>query len=363
MGYGAIRILKDIEASRIALVVDSYLLGSEVYKLLTEELFAGRFSLICDINSEPAFAVIDQHIQKIKDYKPDCIVGIGGGSAMDTAKALWVFYEFPDISWEAAVKGPLPAFSGKTKMIAVPTTSGTGSEITGCGVYTSYDNKKAMILSNEIRPSESILDYDLLKTIPQQIVAYSGVDALAHVVGALSCKSVTDNGRILGEAVAVRIIKNLPKSYSGDANARVTMHMCAHLAGNVINNTGVGLDHLLEFFAKTCHLAHGLAVGILLPYTMLYLLEEKRYEEIAEQLGCTGAGKQRALVDKIWEMYDAVGVPRCLKDAGVPEKEYFAGVSEFIKLLKSIGNCHWIAGFKSEDEDLPELYRQAYYGL
>jgi alcohol dehydrogenase class IV len=363
MGHGALSNLKEISAQRVALVVDAYLLKTEVYKHVTEEWLPGRFALICDVQEEPSFRTIDQYIQKMRDYMPDCIVAIGGGSAMDTAKALWVFYELPGISWDKAVNNPLSAFPGKARMVAVPTTSGTGSEITGCGVYTNYENNKSMILSNFIRPSESILDYDLLKTIPPNIIAFSGADALAHALGALSCKAATENVKIISEALAVRIIKNLPESHNGNEQARITMHVCAHLAGNMINNAGCGLEHFLDRFAKTYHLAHGLIVGILLPYTMLYLMPHKRYEEIAVELGFSGEEKQRKLIDKIWQMYDLIGIPRTLKGAGVPENEFLAGIPEYIRQLKAIGNCHWVEGFMSEDEDLPELYRQAYYGL
>jgi acetaldehyde dehydrogenase/alcohol dehydrogenase len=105
-----------------------------------------------------------------------------------------------------------------------------------------------------------------------------------------------------------------------------------------------------------------LVIGIFLPYTMLYLLPEHHYDEIADQLGLTGEDKQRKVVERIWEIYDAIGVPRTLKETGIPEDEFLAAIPEYIRQVKEIGHIYWIRGFRSDD-DLEGLYKRAYYGL
>jgi acetaldehyde dehydrogenase/alcohol dehydrogenase len=363
LGNGAILKLKDYTYRRVALIVDRYLLETEVYKVLNTGIYGKEnCRLICDVAEEPSYEMVDKYIPVVRDYKPDCFVVVGGGSAMDTAKALWMFYELPDISWESAVSGPLPAFPGKAVLIAVPTTSGTGSEVSGAGVYKHYNNTKAMIISDELRPTEAILDYSLLKTIPSKVIAHSGADALAHALGALSCKAASEIDKLISEAVSVRIIKNLVRSYQGDADARVVMHVSSYLAGDMMNNAGGGLEHKLDRFAKAYHLPHGLVIGIFLPYTMLYLLPENHYAEIAEELGFSGGDRQKKLVEKIWEIYDAIGIPRTLRETGVPENEFLSGIPEYIRQVKEIGHIYWIRGFRG-DGDLEGLYKQAYYGI
>lgn len=188
MGHGAIKTLGNIKNARLAIVLDTYLLNSDFIQGLTEKILVNvEYKIICDVRDEPSYAAIDPYIEKIQAYAPTHIVAIGGGSTIDTAKALWTFCEHPGISWEDYTSGrPIEAFSGRTVMVAVPTTSGTGAEATGAAVYKKYDGSKALVIDKCIRPSQVILEFDLLSSLPPKVVAQAGVDALAHVIGALS---------------------------------------------------------------------------------------------------------------------------------------------------------------------------------
>lgn len=365
MGNGALEQLKNYKEGRMAIVLDTYLLQSDLLKRLTEDILAEKeYKIICDVREEPSYEAIDPFIPVIQEYAPRYILAIGGGSTMDTAKALWAFYECPEITWEKALKG-LPTFPGKAVLIAVPTTSGTGAETTSAAVYKKYDGTKALWINKAIRPMEAFLDYSLLESIPQKVVVNAGIDALAHVVGALSCEACNIMEHMISTQVAVNILKALPKSCKGDLQARAIMHVCAHLAGDEIENAGGGLEHKLDMFAKAYHIPHGEVIGIFLPYTMLYLMRENHYLDIAEQLGMPGETsdeKQKALIDFIWKMYDEIGMPKTLQEIGISEEEFMANIPTYIEMVKEIGHIYWIRGFKGDDT-LEELYKQAYYGL
>ena len=368
MGHGALRRLGALpENSRIALVLDTYLLDGGPVRALTEETLAGRdCKIICDVRDEPSFAAIDPFIPVIREYAPTHIVAVGGGSTMDTAKALWAFYERPELTWDTLTGGaPVPAFPGKAALVAVPTTSGTGAEATGAAVYKRYDGAKALLIDQAIRPREVFQDFDLLGSLPRKVIANAGVDALAHVIGAMSMESVNPLDKMICTETAVQILKNLPRSYAGDPEARAAMHVCAYLAGDEINNAGGGLEHKLDMFAKAYHIPHGEIIGIFLPYTMLYLLPENHYLDLADQLGLPGntaEEKQRSLVERIWALYDEMGMPKTIQEAGVPEAEFLEKLPEYIEMVKNIGHIYWIRGFRG-DESLRELYLQSYYGI
>lgn len=368
MGYGALAQLGTIQNARLALVVDSFLPGTQSYQNLVENVFRNvQYRLICTVGAEPSYEAIDPYIGTIREFEPTHIVALGGGSTIDTAKALWTFYERPELDWEAITGGvPIPEFPGKAELIAIPTTSGTGAEATGAAVYKKYDGSKALIIDQRIRPTQVYLDFDLVTSLPKKVVANAGVDALAHVIGALSMETINVLDKMICTQVAVTILKNLENSYlTGDPRAREAMHVCAYLAGDEINNAGGGLEHKLDMFAKAYHIPHGEVIGMFLPYTMLYLLPEGHYTAIAEQLGLPGETaeeKQRNLVARIWEIYDTLGMKKTIRDLGVPEEEFLANLPGYIEMVKQIGHIYWLKGFRG-DESLRELYLQAYYGI
>lgn len=368
MGHGALAQLGAIRNARLALIVDGFLPGTRAYQDLVENTFRNvQYRLICTVDAEPSYEAIDPYVSVIQEFAPTHIVALGGGSTIDTAKALWTFYERPELDWEAITCGvPIPEFPGKAELIAIPTTSGTGAEATGAAVYKKYDGSKALIIDQRIRPTQVYLDFDLVTSLPKKVVANAGVDALAHVIGALSMESINVMDKMICTQVAVTILKNLENSYlTGDPQAREAMHVCAYLAGDEINNAGGGLEHKLDMFAKAYHIPHGEVIGMFLPYTMLYLLPEGHYTAVAEQLGLPGETaeeKQRNLVERIWEIYDTLGMKKTIRDLGVPEEEFLVNMPEYMEMVKQIGHIYWIKGFRG-DESLRQLYLQAYYGM
>lgn len=190
MGDGALEQLKNYTGGKIAIILDTYLMTTPMFQRLTTEILAGKdFKVICDVKAEPSYEAIDPFIPVIREYGPRYILAIGGGSTMDTAKALWAFYECPELTWDTILTD-LPDFPGKATLITVPTTSGTGAEATGAAVYKKYDGTKALLINQKIRPKEAFLDFSLLDSLPPKVIVNSGVDALAHVVGALSTQNL-----------------------------------------------------------------------------------------------------------------------------------------------------------------------------
>lgn len=364
MGYDAIAELRTYKNKKIAIVVDSSIYDLEVFKRVETELLAGcEFKVIGRIGREPSMAIIDPLISVIREYDPDIIVAIGGGSTMDSAKVLRVFCEKPDCDWNYIAKGPIENLPNKTQLIAVPTTSGTGSEATACSIITDYNDKKTVIISREISAAKVILDFKLLETLPKTVIAFSGLDVLAHVMGAVTWNPLSPIVKMIGTQVAVTVLKNLVASYNGDPQAREMMHAAAFLAGETIKNASCGLDHNLDRFAKALQIPHGLVSGLLLPYTMEYLIPHKSYTEVAEQMGFSGSEteKQKKLVEYIRTVYKEMNVPLTLREYGVAEEDYVPNIPRYIQECKNIGIIYDVADLT--DDDMKKMYMQFYYGL
>lgn len=365
-GSGSIETIGEYQDKKIAFVADGGILQAlNLYETFFDKTMKGTdYRIICDMRTEPHMEMLEAPIKEIREYKPDIIVAIGGGSVMDTAKALWLFYELPGYDWEMATRAyEVEAFPGKAKLIAVPTTSGTGSETTGCAVIKDEQKRKRMILSNEIIPELAIMDFDLLKSLPKGNIAFSGADALAHALEAAVSRLASQMVRMQCIQAAVTLIKELPKSIEGDLTAREKIHIAATMAGAGINNSITGMAHGMDQAGGDFGKPHGLMTGLLLPYTMEYLMPQPVYEEVANQLGMTGTPeeKQRALIEKIREMYKKTGMPLTLAEAGIPEQAYLEHIPGYIEAAMQDANIMF-APKDPDRKELESLYHKFYYG-
>ncbi len=366
LGNGSIEKLGEYIDKKIAFVVDEGIMQAlELDKMIFDNMLKeANYKIVCNMKAEPHMYMLETPINEIRKFEPDVIVGIGGGSVMDTAKALWLFYELPDYDWEKATKAyEVEPFPGKAELIVVPTTSGTGSETTGCAVIKDEHKKKRMILSDEIIPDLAIMDFDLLKSLPSGNIVFSGTDALAHALEAGVSKLASTMVRMQCVQAAVTIIKELPKSVRGDMEAREKMHVAATMAGAGINNSITGMAHGMDQAGGDFGKPHGLMTGLLLPYTMEYLIPQPVYEEVADQLQITGSSeeKQKKLVKRIWEMYEEIRMPLTLKETGIPEQEYLDKIPSYIKTASQDANIMF-APKELAEEELDNLYRSFYYG-
>lgn len=367
LGNGSIEKLREYSDRRIALVIDEVIIKALQLeeKLYKDILKNSNYQVICSIPTEPDMDMLAEPIIKVQQFKPDYIIGIGGGSVIDAAKVLWLFYELPHYDWEKATKPyEVEAFTGKASLIAVPTTSGTGSETTGCAVIKDHKKKKCMILSNEIIPKLAIMDFDLLVSLPPRNIAFSGTDALAHALEAGASKLASGMVRMQCIQAAVTIIKELPKSFKGDQSAREAVHIAATMAGSGINNSITGMAHGMDQAGGDFGKPHGMMTGMLLPYTMRYLAPQPVYEEVAEQLGYTGTSeeKQKLLIERIFSMYEEIKMPKTLKEAGIPEDEYLSNIPGYIEKALNDANILF-APKEPAKEELEALYKDFYYGL
>lgn len=367
LGNGSIEKIKDYADKRIGLVIDEKIisalnLGDKLYK----DILAGsNYEILCNVEKEPDMAMVNEAVEKTRAFAPEYIIAIGGGSVMDTAKALWLFLELPHYSWEEATKAyEVEPFKGKCSLIAIPTTSGTGSETTGCSVIKNEKKEKCMILSNEIIPKLVIMDFDLVKSIPKSNIAFSGTDALAHALEAGVSQISSKMVKMFCAQASVEIIKKLAKSYNGDMQAREAIHVAATMAGSGISNSITGMAHGMDQAGGDFYKPHGLMTGLLLPYTMRYLIPNPFYTEVAEQLGIEGTDeeKQSKLVEKIWQLYDEINMPKTLKEAGIPESEYLEKIPGYITRAKADANILFAPKQPSEAE-LEKLYKEFYYGI
>lgn len=366
LGNGSLCKLSEYKNKKVALVVDEMILKAlGLDKTLYEEILKDiEYEVICSIQTEPDMEMLTEPIRKMQEFAPDCIVGIGGGSVMDSAKALWLFYELPHYDWIMATKPyEVERFSGKAELIVVPTTSGTGSETTGCAVVKDRQKKKCMILSDQIIPTVAIMDYALLISLPSKNIAFSGADALAHALEAGVSKLAGTMVKMQCIQAAVIIMKMLPKSYEGDMAAREAVHIAASMAGAGINNSITGMAHGMDQAGGDFKQPHGLMTGMLLPYTMQYLMPQPLYEEVAEQLCYTGTSeeKQQKLIDAVWKMYDAIKMPKTLKEIGVDERTYLENIPLYVEMAKNDANIMF-APKDATDSELETLYRAFYYG-
>ena len=367
VGDGSIEKLRDYQEERIGLVVDDNIMKAlNLDQLLYNDIFANtEHKLLCNVPTEPTIAMMKVPVQIVREFMADRIIGIGGGAVMDVAKALKAFTEHSELTWEEAlipynIKEP----ERYVNLTVIPTTSGTGSETTGCSVMKDEENRKRMILSKQIIPTEAILDFTLLQSLPMKNIAYSGADALAHALeSAISLRSNPMVKEISCQA-AVTVIKYLAASYKGDMNARKKVHIAASMAGMGIGNAGTGMAHGMDQPGGDFHLPHGLMTGLALPYTMKYLMPQPEYIEVAEQLGISGTDeeKQQKLIQAVFELYRQIGMPMTLDEIGIPRDKYMEKIGLYAD--RALQDANIINCPKNPNkEELEQIYLSFYTGI
>lgn len=350
-GSGALKhlgdVLKRLQLARVLVVTDENLLkagvADEVKRAIGDR---GVLDVFTGGEPEPSLRAADACVAHAKAFKPDGLIGLGGGSNMDLAKisaATLAHGRTPrDYLGENQVPGPtLP-------LICIPTTSGTGSEVSAAGVFTDQDNNiKAGAMSNYLRPAVALVDPRLTLSCPRKVTADSGIDAMTHAIEAYTAVDLADfplppeqvsvyQGRHpLGDCLAERAISiigaNLPKAVDNpnDLQAREAMSLGALLAGLAFSNVGVGLVHALEYpIGGLTHCTHGAGNGMLLPWVMRYNLPKRQREfaRVAELLGedTAGLSEQQAAeraVTAIETLNRTIGIPARLRDLGAKPEQ------------------------------------------
>ena len=321
----------------------------------------------------------------MREFEPDWIVAMGGGSPIDAAKAMWAFYEYPDTKFEDLITPfAFPTLRQKAKFLAIPSTSGTATEVTAFSVITDYQKGiKYPLADFNITPDIAIVDPDLAETMPAKLTAHTGMDALTHAIEAYVSTLNSPFTDPLALKAIEMVFTYLPDSYNGDMKAREQMHYAQCLAGMAFSNALLGIVHSMAHKTgaafSTGHIPHGCANAIYLPYVIQYNAKDatamKRYADIARAVGLTGA-TDAELVDALIAKIDAynvkLNIPKTLKEFGVDEKEfnqvgpaYKPITSEYLdydEVMESYDRMlDWLAGLYVNILNLIQYMHDKYY--
>jgi alcohol dehydrogenase class IV len=286
--------------------------------------------LIEGIEPDPSVETVFKGAQVMRDFEPDWIVAIGGGSPIDAAKAMWIFYEYPDFTFEkAVVPFGIPELRQKAKFAAIPSTSGTATEVTAFSVITDYKARiKYPLADFNLTPDIAIIDPSLAQTMPPKLTAHTGMDALTHAIEAYVASARSHFSDPLAMQAIVMIKEHLIKSYKGDKSSRDEMHIAQCLAGMAFSNALLGIAHSMAHkTGAVFHIPHGCANAIYLPLVIQFnrKASESRFATIAKTLGLAGttdADLTDSLVAMIRDMNKQLDIPLTLKDYGITEEDF-----------------------------------------
>lgn len=321
------------------------------------------------VEPDPSVETVMKGAKEMEEFNPDWIVSIGGGSPIDAAKAMWIFYEYPDFTFEKAIiPFGLPKLRRKAKFVAIPSTSGTATEVTAFSVITDYKAKiKYPLADFEITPDIAIVDPSLAETMPEKLVSHTGMDALTHAIEAYTA-SLRSNFTDPLALKAIEMVKmHLVNSYKGDMEARGEMHEAQCLAGMAFSNALLGIVHSMAHkVGAVFHIPHGCANAIFLPYVIKYNRKacEDRYAQIARHIGLKGESEREltdALIDLINKFNKELNIPSSMKEYGIDENEFKANL-KFIAHNAVLDPCTGSNPREIDDETMEKLYTCAYYG-
>ena len=290
------------------------------------------------VEADPSVETVKKGADVMKEFQPDWIVAIGGGSPIDAAKAMWCFYEYPDITFEQlCVPFSFPELRKKAHFCAIPSTSGTGTEVTAFSIITDYQNGIKWPLADfEITPDVAIVDPDLVQSMPKKLTAFTGMDAITHGIEAYVSTAHSEFTDPLALHAIKLIHENLVKSFHGDAQARVIMHDAQCLAGMAFSNALLGIVHSMAHKTGAAfsggHIVHGCANAMYLPKVIRYNAKvpeaAARYAEIAKFINLPGNNTEElvsALIAELRKMNDQLEIPQCIKlyEGGIINEEEF----------------------------------------
>ena len=347
-GKGCLEELKNLKGKKAILVVGGGSMKRQGFldKAVNYLKEAGmEVELFEGVEPDPSVETVMKGAEAMRAFQPDWIVSMGGGSPIDAAKAMWAFYEYPDTTFEdLCIPFNFPTLRTKAKFCAIPSTSGTATEVTAFSVITNYQTGVKYPLADfEITPDVAIVDPDLVAGLPVKQVAYTGMDALTHAIEAyVSTLNGPFTDPLALQAIEM-VLDYLPASYNCNMEAREQMHYAQCLAGMAFSNALLGIVHSMAHKTgaafSTGHIPHGCANAIYLPYVIKYNAKDpvaaSRYAEIARRMGLDGAS-EKALINSLCAKIDAfnvqLNIPKTLKEFGVNEDEFKEKVSKIAEL-------------------------------
>ena len=365
-GDEALSYLSSLPIRRAAIITDRYLLGTELPERVRGALPEGAESLVVgDVSAEPPLSEMTAHLEKVRGFSPDWFVAAGGGSSIDTAKILFALYERPDLTVYDITPLVQLGLRTKSRLIAVPTTSGTGSECTWAAVLSEENEKrKHELASPEILPDYAILDPSLVVSLPPEQTRNTAADAVAHAVEAYG--STWHNP--FSDAMAEKALELISENIEGvirdpwGLGPRGQVHIGASMAGLSFSNSQIGLVHALgHSLGATFKLPHGKAVGLLLPYVVDFNYDAcpERYDRLNMLIPPKYRG--RRLSGSLRSLLGMMGVARTVRDAGVEEPAYASSMDALVTLASE--STGMVTNPKdSGSEDLRNIFIKAFDG-
>lgn len=346
-----------------------------------------------DVEPDPSVETVNRGVKLMEQFKPDCIIALGGGSPMDAAKAMWLFYEYPDTSFHSLKQKFLdirkrvykyPRLGKKAQFVAIPTTSGTGSEVTSFAVITDkvQGNTKYPLADYELTPDVAIVDPDYVLTLPKTAVADTGMDVLTHAIEAYVSVMANDYTDGLALQAIKLVFEHLDNSYqTADPLAREKMHNASTIAGMAFANAFLGINHSLAHkWGGEYHTAHGRTNAILMPHVIKYnaqrptkfasfpkyeaFIADKRYAEIARFLGLPAKTTEEgvaSLIAAVRKLNKALGIPETFQELGFDPHDFEAKV-DYLADRAFEDQCTTANPRMPLVTELADVYRNAFYG-
>ena len=394
----ALRELRDVLGKkRVFVVTDSFLYNNGYSKAITDRLdeMGIEHTTFFNVAPDPTLACAREGAAAMAAFKPDCIIALGGGSAMDAGKIMWVLYEHPEADFmDMAMRFvdirkrvyTFPKMGEKAYFIAVPTSAGTGSEVTPFAVITDEKSGvKYPLADYELMPNMAIVDADMMMNAPKGLTAASGIDAVTHALEAYAAMLATE----YSDAMALRALKSifeyLPRAYDDGPNdpvAREKMGNAAAMAGMAFANAFLGVCHSMAHkLGAFHHLPHGIANALMIEYVLRFNAEEvpskmgtfpqygyphtlARYAEVADYMnlgGTTDGEKLERLISAVNALKERVGIKKTIKDYGVDEAKFLETLDEMTEQAFD-DQCTGANPRYPLMSEIKEMYLKAYYG-
>lgn len=382
---------------KVFIVTDSFLYNNGYTKAVTDQLdeMNIKHTTFYNVAPDPSLGSAKEGAAAMTAFEPDCIIAIGGGSAMDAAKIMWVLYEHPEADFmDMAMRFidirkrvyTFPKMGEKAYFIAVPTTAGTGSEVTPFAVITDETTGvKYPLADYELMPNMAIIDADMMMDAPKGLTAASGIDAVTHALEAYASMLATDYTDGLALRSLKMVFENLPKAYDNGQNdpvARENMANAATMAGMAFANAFLGVCHSMAHkLGAFHHLPHGVANALLIDETLRFNASEApikmgtfsqydhphtlaRYAEVADYLGIKGKNnneKLENLIKAVDELKERVGIKKTIKDYGIDEKDFLNRLDDMVEQAFD-DQCTGANPRYPLMSEIKQMYLNAYYG-
>ncbi|MBC8535316.1 iron-containing alcohol dehydrogenase [Feifania hominis] len=380
-GKGSLEELKNLKGSKAIVVVG----GGSMKRFGFLDKAVGylkeagmEVELFENVEPDPSVETVMKGAEAMRKFQPDWIVAMGGGSPIDAAKAMWAFYEYPDVTFEDLCKPfNFPTLRQKARFCAIPSTSGTATEVTAFSVITDYQKGiKYPLADFNITPDVAIVDPELAEKMPQKLTAHTGMDAMTHAIEAYVSTLNCDYTDPLALHAIKMIHELLKKSYDGDMDARDHMHNAQCLAGMAFSNALLGIVHSMAHKTGAAysggHIVHGCANAMYLPKVIKFnsknAVAAERYADIARFIGLKGnttAELVDALIAELRAMNVSLNIPMCIKDyeGGIIDEKEFLEKLPTVATLAIGDACTGSNPRIPTQEEMEKLLKACYYDL